>query len=482
MPLSNRLDTHQKALQVNLDNTKYGTFAEIGAGQEVARWFFRVGAAAGTIAKSISAYDMTVSDAIYGVCGRYVSRSRLETMLDHEYALLTERLSAKRGDNTRFFVFADTVAAMSYSRKDDCHGWMGIRFQIAPGSEPSQILLHVSLLDRENISQQEAIGILGVNLIHGALYLHDPLSVVKQLLDDLSAERIEVDLIQFSGPAFEKVDNRLMSLELVHCGLSGAAMFTTKGEVIQPAEAFYKKPILLVRGSFRPVTNVNVDMLHCALAQFVQEPANEGEEVRVVTEMTLNNLIEEDVIDNRDFLDRVDLLGTLGRQVLITNYGEFYRLANYLQRHTSKMIGLVMGVPTLREIFQERYYSHLAGGILESFGRLFKNDLKLYIYPLLEQNSNALITATNLRVASRIQHLYDYLIENQYIQAIRDFEPENLSIFSRDVLRKMREGDPSWVFQVPPGVAFMICQRRLLGYDPANFAEDETVPAPAPVS
>ncbi len=479
MPSSNRLDTHQKALQINLDNTKYGTFAEIGAGQEVARWFFRVGAAAGTIAKSISAYDMTVSDAIYGVCGRYVSRPRLETMLDHEYALLTERLSAKRGENTRFFVFADTVAAMSYSRKDDCHGWMGIRFQSAPGSQPSQILLHVSLLDRENISQQEAIGILGVNLIHGALYLRDPLSLIKQLLDDLSAERIEVDLIQFSGPAFEKVDNRLMSLELVHCGLSGAAMFTTRGEVIQPAEAFYKKPILLVRGSFRPVTNVNVDMLNCALAQFVQEPANAGEDVRVVTEMTLNNLIEGDVIDNRDFLDRVDLLGTLGRQVLITNYGEFYRLANYLQRHTSKMIGLVMGVPTLREIFEERYYSHLAGGILESFGRLFKNDLKLYIYPLLEQNTDALITATNLRVTSRIQHLYDYLIENQYIQAIRDFEPENLSIFSRDVLRKIREGDPSWVFQVPPGVAFMICQRQLLGYDPANFADDKAVPPPA---
>jgi hypothetical protein len=475
MPSSNRLDTHQKALQINLDNAKYGTFAEIGAGQEVARWFFRVGAAAGTIAKSISAYDMTVSDAIYGVCGRYVSRPRLETMLDHEYGLLTERLSVKRGANTRFFVFADTVAAMSYSRKDDCHGWMGIRFQIAPGSEPSQILLHVSLLDRENISQQEAIGILGVNLTHAALYEHDALEIVKQLLDDLSAERIEVDLIQFSGPAFEKVDNRLMSLELVHCGLSGAAMFTTRGEVIQPAEAFYKKPILLVRGSFRPVTNVNVDMLNCALAQFVQEPTNQGEDVLVVTEMTLNNLMEGDAIDNRDFLDRVDILGTLGRQVLITNYGEFYRLANYLQRHTSKMIGLVMGVPTLREIFQEKYYSHLAGGILESFGRLFKNELKLYIYPLLEANTKALITATNLRVASRIQHLYDYLIENQYIQAIRDFAPENLSIFSRDVLRKMREGDPSWVHQVPPGVAFMICQRQLLGYDPARF-EDEPPP------
>ena len=469
MPSSNRLDTHQKALQINLDNSKYGTFAEIGAGQEVARWFFRVGGAAGTIAKSISAYDMTVSDAIYGACGRYVSRTRLETMLDYEYKLLTERLSEKRGDNTRFFVFADTVAAKSYSRKDDCHGWMGIRFQTGPFAEPSQIILHVSLVDRENIAQQEAIGILGVNLVHAALYEPAALEVIKQLLDALSAERIEVDLIKFSGPAFANVDDRLMSLELVYCGLSGAAMFTSGGEVVQPAEAFYKKPILLVRGSFRPITNVNVDMLNCALAQFVQEPANQTEDVLVVTEMALNNLVEGDAIDNQDFLDRVDLLVTLGRPVMITNYGEFYRLANYLQRHTSKLIGLVMGVPTLREIFEEKYYSHLAGGILESFGRLFKNDLRLYAYPLQDPKTGALITAGNLRVAPKIQHLYDYLIENQYIQAIRDFEHENLAIFSRDVLRKIREGDASWVHQVPPGVALLICQRQLLGYDPAHF-------------
>lgn len=470
MPSSDRPDTHQKALRINLDNTKYGTFAEIGAGQEVARWFFRVGGAAGTIAKSISAYDMTVSDAIYGATGRYVSRPRLETMLDYEYKLLTERLSEKRGENTKFFVYADTVAAKSYSRKDDCHGWMGIRFQTEPGAEPSQIILHVSLVDRENIAQQEAIGILGVNLIHAALYEPDAHAIIKQLLDDLSAERIEVDLIKFSGPAYAKVDNRLMSLELVYCGLSGAAMFTSAGEAVQPAEAFYKKPVLLVRGSFRPITNVNVDMLNCALAQFIQEPANQSEEVLVVTEMALNNLVEGDAIDNQDFLDRVDLLGTLGRPVMITNYGEFYRLANYLQRHTSKLIGLVMGVPTLRQIFEEKYYSHLAGGILESFGRLFKNDLKLYAYPLQDPKTGALITAGNLRVAPKIQHLYDYLIENQYIQAIRDFEPENLSIFSRDVLRKIREGDASWVHQVPPGVALLICQRQLLGYDPAHFA------------
>ncbi len=277
-----RLDTHHKAVQINLDNTKYGTFAEIGAGQEVARWFFRVGGAAGTIAKSISAYDMTVSDAIYGASGRYVSRQRVETMLSYEYHLMNERLAAERGENTRFFVFADTVATKSYTRKDNWHGWMGIRFQPAPGSEPSQIILHVSLLDRETVLQQEAIGILGVNLIHAALYGADSAALVRQLLDDLSSERIEVDLIDFSGPAFAEVDNRLMILELVHCGLSDAAMFLPDGKVVQPAEAFYKRPVLVLRGRFRPVTNVVVDMLNCALAQFLREPANHDEDVLVV--------------------------------------------------------------------------------------------------------------------------------------------------------------------------------------------------------
>jgi hypothetical protein len=477
---TNRLDTHQKALQINLDNTKYGTFAEIGAGQEVARWFFRVGGAAGTIAKSISAYDMTVSDSIYGACGRYVSRPRLETMLDYEFKLLAERLATKRGENTRFFVFADTVAAKSYTRQDDCHGWMGIRFQAKPGGEPSQIILHVSLLDRENLLQQEALGVLGVNLIHAALY--EPggsVALLRQLLDDLSAERIEIDLIEFSGPAFAQVDNRLMSLELVHCGLSSAAMFTHKGKVIQPAEAFYKRPALVLRGSFRPVTNVTVDMIHSALALFVQEPTNQGEKPLVVTEMSLKNLLSGDAIDNRDFLDRVDILGTLGSPVLITNFGEFYRLANYLQHQTPMLIGLVTGVPTLREIFEEKYYANLAGGILESFGRLFKNDLKLYVYPLLDPSTQALITAANLRVAPKLQHLYDYLVENQHIQPIRDYRRESLSIFSRDVYRRMQEGDPTWVHDVPPGVALMICQRQLLGFDPARFEAQPDQPQPA---
>jgi hypothetical protein len=478
-PRSTGPETHQKAIQINLDNSKYGTFAEIGAGQEVARWFFRVGGAAGTIAKSISAYDMTVSDAIYGASGRYVSRQRLETMLTYEYGLMTERLAAERGGNTRFFVFADTVAAKSFTRQDNWHGWMGIRFQASPGSQPSQIILHLGLLDRETVLQQEAIGIVGVNLIHSALYEADPVAAVKQLLDGLSAERIEVDLIEFSGPAYSGVDNRLLILELVHCGLTNAAMFMPDGRVVQAAEAFYKRAILVLRGSFRPVTNVAVDMLHCALALFQQEPANQGEEVLVVTEMTLRNVQKGNIIDNRDFLDRVDLLRTLDRPVLISNFGEFYRLANYLQRFTTKLIGLVMGVPTLRALFDENYYTHLAGGILESFGRMFKNDLKLYVYPQLDVQTGSIVTARELRVAPKLQHLYNFLIENGHIEPIGNYKPEYLSILSADVYRRLQEGDPTWVDEVPPNVALLICQRHLMGYDPDHFATEVKERTPA---
>jgi hypothetical protein len=456
--------THQKALQINLDPSKYGTFAEIGAGQEVARWFFRVGGAAGTIAKTISAYDMTVSDAIYGSAERYVTRQRLQSMIDHEYDLLIERLKEKRGATTRFFVFADTVKARGFKTVDESHGWMGVRFQTDPMAEPSQIIVHLRMLDRENLQQQEALGIMGVNVIYGALYLNqDPVALIHSLMDNLTRERVEVDMVKFSGPAFQKVDNRLMSLELVKQGLSDAAMFTAHGEVVDPAEVLYKKPILVERGSFRPVTKVTLDMLECAQAQFVQEPQVQGEEIVVIMEMTLKNLTDAGVIDYKDFLDRVDLLGSLGKTVLISNYGEFYRLAAYLFRYTKKMIGIAMGVPTLKEIFEEKYYADLEGGILESFGRLFKNALKLYVYPYRDPVTGALITAENLRVAPNLRHLYAYMLENLFIQGLRGYTDNCLPIFSRDVLAKMRKGDPSWESLVPPQVGKLIRERQLFG-------------------
>lgn len=454
--------THQKALRINLDPSKYGAFVEIGAGQEVARWFFHVGGASGTIAKTMSAYDMTISDAIYGPCDRYVSRQRLQAMLDREYSLLLERLNEKRGSTTRFFVFADTVVARSYSRKDEGHGWLGMQFQSEMQSRPSQIIIHARLLDKENVLEQEALGVIGVNLVHAALYQHaNPDSLLDSLLDDLTTDRVEIDMIEFSGPAFASIDNRLMALELVQKGLTKAAMFTANGEVVQPADVLHKKCILVERGSFRPVTKLTIDMLECATAQFVQEPNVQGEDVVVLMEMTLKNLIDGDKIDHKDFLDRVDILGALGKTVLISNYLEYHRLAAYLFLNTKKMIGIAMGLPSLRDIFDEQYYNDLDGGILESFGRLFKNDLKLYVYPLKEPKSGALITAGNLLVAPNLRHLYSYLLENRFIEPMRDFNEKCLPIFSRDVLTKIRCGDPSWEAMVPAQVAQMILDRKL---------------------
>ena len=462
---TDRLDTHQKSLRVNLDPGKYGVLAEIGAGQEVARWFFRVGGAAGTIAKSISAYDMTISDAIYGPAKRYVSRQRLQMMLDHEFDLLYERLREKRGATTRFFVFADTVTARSFTRPDEGQGWMGIRLQTQPGHPPSDIIIHVRMLDRENLQQQETVGIVGVNLIYGALYLHDRTEeLIASLMDGLTPERLEVDMIKFSGPDFEKIDNRLMSLQLVQKGLSNAAMFNPDGEVVQASEVLYKKPILVERGSFRPVTKTTAHMLQCAMSQLVQEPQVQGEEVVVLLEMTLKNLTDGGVIDHRDFLDRVDILASLGKTVLISNYLEYHRLASYFFKYTKQLIGVAMGVPTLRELFEEKYYTDLEGGILESFGRLFRNSLRLYVYPYKDATSGSVLTAGNLRVASHLRHLYAYLMENQFILGLRDYQEEYLSIFSREALAKIRANDPAWEEMVPLQVAKVIKERSLLGY------------------
>lgn len=458
-------ETHQKVNQINRDPSKYGTFAEIGAGQEVARWFFRVGGAAGTVAKTMSAYDMQVSDAIYGPSPRYVSRQRLQTMLEYEYGLLMERLDERRGQNTCFFVFADTVAARSFSLQSDSNGWMGMRFQHACGAAPSEILIHVRMLDRENLQQQECLGILGVNLVWGAFYLwKDPFALAMSLIDDLSKERVEIDVIKFEGPAFEGVDDRLMVLHLVQQGLSDAAMFLANGEVVQASEVLYKKPILVERGSFRPVTRVTREMLDGALTQFVQQRGVKGDDVVVLMEMTLHKLADEAGIDHKDYLERVDLLGALGRNVLISNYFQYYRLAAHLFRYTQEKIGIVMGVPSLHEVFEEEYYRHLEGGILESFGRMFKNELRLYVYPYLEPSTETLVTVDNFEVAANLRHLYAHFIQNGYIEPIHAFRKESLSIFSRDVLARMRSGDDSWESMVPDEVARLIKERKLFGY------------------
>ncbi len=463
------LDTHQKALKINLDPRWYGTFAEIGAGQEVVRWFFRVGGAAGTVAKSMSAYDMTVSDAIYGSGDRYVSQSRCQAMLDREFGLNVERLNDQRGDNTAFFAFADTVVARSFKGGNECHGWMGLKFQSRPHDEPSQIMIHVRMLDAEASLQQEALGIVGVNLLFGGFFLHhEPELLVESLLDKLTTGRVEIDMIKFEGIEFRAVDNRLIALKLVQLGLSGAAMFSAKGEVLQPSEALYKKAVLVERGSFRPPTKVNFDMLKCALKKIEADPAIEGKDVLPIFELTMRNLLAggKDV-DRRDFLARADLLAACGMTVLISDYFEYYRLAAYLSWRTKKRIGIVMGVPSLMELFEEKYYTALPGGILESFGRLFKHNLKLFVYPLLDAEKGEIINVNTMKVTPELSKLYGYLADRGSFVDLDNFDKDVLSIFSRDVLSKIAEGDPEWENMVPKEVADLIKSRKFFGCTPA---------------
>jgi hypothetical protein len=377
-----KLNTDQKALQINIDKAKYGTFAEIGAGQEVARWFFRVGGAAGTVAKTISAYDMTVSDAIYGPAERYVSRQRLAAMLSHEFNLVIERLDKPRGDKTQFFTFANTVTTRSYTRQDDGQGWLGIRFQGAPRQRPSEVIIHVRLLDPEPVREQEALGIVGVNLIHAAFYKHtSPINFIISLLDGLSRQRVEIDMVKFSGPCFAGVDNRLMTLQLVEHGMTDAAIFTADGESVIASEMLYKKAVLVERGSFRPLTNPMLDMLERAHEQFMLEKSLGGETPVTLMEMTLKQLQVGEVIDHGDFLDRVDTLRTLGRPVLISNYRRYHRLVQFLSTYTTKSIGLPLGLNRLKDVLDEKNYEDLGGGLMESLGQLFRKGVKLYVYP-----------------------------------------------------------------------------------------------------
>ena len=474
-----KLDTRTKALTINLDEKRYGTFAEIGAGQEVVRWFFTAGGAAGTISKSISAYDMKVSDAIYGTCERYVCRKRLQSMLDYEYKLNIERLQASRGLRTAFFTFADTVSARNFKGTNECHGWLGVKFQSHPRDEASQIIIHVRMLDDSNTQQQEALGIVGVNLLFGAFfYYHRPEQLVESLLDGLSTDRIEIDMIEFSGIEFRHVDNRLMSLQLVQLGLSNAAMFKPDGTVIQPSEALYKKSIIVERGSFRPVTHVNLDMLRCASAKFKETAESGDEEVVSIMEITMKNLMQTGDIDYHDFLARADVLAACGKTVLVSNYFEYYRLAAYLARYTKKSIGLTMGAHSLGEIFDEKYYINLAGGILEALGRLFKSGVKLYVYPFKGKGNEELITVENLQVSPEHSKLYHYLVEKGCIIQLDNYNPDILHIFSREILQKIKDGSDDWEEMVPEPVRNVIMEKAYFGYDPLRAGQSSSNQSP----
>jgi hypothetical protein len=419
------------------------------------------------VAKTISAYDMEVSDSIYGRAPRYVSRERLQAMLEYEFSQLLEGLGGTRGEATTFFAFADTVATRSYHKPEDGRGWMGIRFQCQPKETPSEVVLHVNLRDKSAALQQEALGVLGINLIYGG-YHHreEPETLIGSLMDGLSRDRVEVDMIKLSGPAFDGVDNRLMSLQLVEQGLTDAAMFTAAGEMVQPSEVLYKKPILVERGSFRPVTRLTLDLLEGAREQFLAEPAVKGQEPVVLMEMTLRSLTEDSRVDHADFIARAEILGALGHDVLISRFAHYHHLADYLSRYTDRLIGIAAGLPSISELADERYYHDLGGGMLESTGRLFKRSVKMYVYPKRDTPAGPVITVETMPIAASWRHLRDFLLESGHLVPIQRYDPNLLSIYTKDVLARIQSGDASWETMVPPAVADTIRTKHLFGLKP----------------
>ncbi|MCB0394095.1 MAG: hypothetical protein KDD25_06030, partial [Bdellovibrionales bacterium] len=433
------LTVKDKATLVNRDTETYGSFAEIGAGQEVARWFFKAGAASNTIAKTISAYDMTFSDAIYGKekSGRYVVESRLNKMLEHEYNLLIERLDEQRGDKTRFFTYANTVAARSRNVEHG-HGWIGVRFQHKKSAEPSEIIIHVNLLDPRNFMQQEVIGSVSVNLIYGALYLwQKPLELLDTLADDIGTTRMEVDMIRFSGPAFEEVDNRLMSLHLVEKGLASWALFGPKKKVIQPSDALYGKHVLVQRGSFRPVTHIHVDMLNCALGHYSEDIGIKKSEITPVMEITMNNLRQTGELDINDFLARVDILSALGYHVLITDYPTVAQLSQKLREQRTPSRSFVLGVEHLATVFQEGRYDGFNGGVMEAMGLLFGGQCRVYIYPFNDKKTSTTHGAENFNPPEKYANIFKYLLNEKLIQDLNDCKILEMDFHTRDIVKKI---------------------------------------------
>ena len=453
--------TYDKAQELNLDPMIYGTFAEIGAGQETGNYFFRASGTAGLVAKTISAYDMTMSDAIYGHSDRYVSAGRLGAMLDHEYGILLERLSPKRGIDTTFFSFCNTVRARGWKDTAECHGWLGIRYQMKPGDPPSDITLHVRLLDVRSIDQMEALGTVGVNLIHAAFRHRGHLKkFVESLVDNLATGRVEVDLLKFSGHGYGYFDNRLCALQLVESGLTEATMFLPDGEVVQPAEALYRRPVLLLRGSFDPVMKIHLEMLEKARVGFVS-PLDDADKVAAIElcEISMQNLLRERGVDPVDFLDRADALQSLGKTVLLSRCAEFHRLAAFLHRYTSKPIGIILSIGLLNELFKPKWSENLAGGLLESFGRLFKEGVTLEVFPWKNRRNGELVTAETFRAPDDSVHLYLHFLANGRIVGVPCDDDEFLSYTGRDVCRMISTGDEKWK-ELVPEVAWTMAQRH----------------------
>ncbi len=462
-----QLSIKRKALDINLSPDIYGTIAEIGGGQEVARAFFQAGGASGTIAKSISAYDKTFSDHLYNENrpGRYVSDERLNLMLDQEFQELIDVLDAEKKLRSRFFVFANTVETLNYSKTNQGHGWLGVKFQLTPGAPVNKVIIHVNLEENDQLLQQYTLGALGVNLLYACFnYTQDSGQFLHSLLDNLDTDRADINLVSMTGDNLKHIDNRVLSVQLVKFNMTNATMFDRYGNVKQPSDMLYKKNVLAFRGSFRPITYAGLDVLKTSFELFRRDKMYTPETTLSMCEITVNNLLYEGDFDEKDFLDRVDLLNAVGLNVMVSNFREYYRLSQYFSQFKIQKLRLVIGVATLKNIFDRNYYSDMKGGIMEAFGKLFYNNIKLYVYPIEDPETNELVTTENMVVSERMKFLFQHLVTNRMIVDVPNPDRDTMKIFSRKTFKLINDKDPIWESMVPDYVARIIKDRELFGY------------------
>lgn len=470
MPENRRLTTEEKALKINLREDIYGSFAEIGAGQEVAANFFKAGGSSGTIAYTHSAYDMKVSDSLYGKCARYVCEDRLLQMLEKEYATLETTLH-ERSKKSRFFAFANTVESLNYHKTNQGQGWIGLKFQDQIGAVPNEIVMHIKMHDTSHKMQQEALGILGVNLIHAAYFEHSSIEAFLEALTyRLPRSRVEIDMLRVSGADLQRLDNRIIALKLVKMGLTDATMFDQSGAVLQPRTALYKKNVLLMRGRFRPMTKVHVDMIEAGTTQYLREQDVELDKTVLLLELTLKDLTADGEISDTDFIDRAELLCSMGYTVMISNYLKHYKMIEYLSSITKKKkIGVLLGIYNLQTIFDEKYYNTLNGGLLEAFGRGFGHNVKMYVYPALNVETGEIYDVDSFDIPNHLRGLLDYMLKTNKVAQITEFDRKLLHILSDDVLSKIRSGVSSWEEDVPESVMKAIKFYQLFGYREEKF-------------
>ncbi len=428
-------ETKRKALNINLNGEIYGTFAEIGAGQEVARNFFNAGAASGTIAKTMSAYDMAFSDAIYGVedSGRYVSRSRLRKMLEHEYELLTERLTGEKYQKKRLFAFANTVAALNFSKTNEPHGWIGLRFQHEVGGAPNEIIFHVRLLDSDTLLQQKVLGVLGVNLVFAAYYYtRDVQTMIESLADNLSPGSVQIDLVKVNGPAFKDVNERLINLYLITKGFSKAAIFNPQGSAYQSKDFLYKKDIMILRTKYRQKSNPNFDLFNLAVEQFKRNLNIEDDNLVVMIEVLMSNALDQTpqftLEDLRYFAERAEYLCSTGNHILVSNFTRNHYLAEYLSQFKPRNVGISTNISNLRNIFNSKQYSkgNYTDELLSYVSGLFSKNVKLYAYPYLDKQENQIVTTANMPVSDEARPLFEFLVKNHYIIDIENYDERHV--------------------------------------------------------